>query len=163
MGHVHLEPIRSIPSLFLKSNKEYNNLIWSINVWITCSYVTHEISIKWKKSTKFSNFKFWLIIIVQVVGVNFKLQKVRTHWSLWWLTFLALFPTYATTCLVTQVTCWFKIFFIKTIYFLNFALIKLLYFLVCWTFLLSFALITFASIFTFTNYSFSILLSTFLH
>ncbi len=61
MGHVHLGFIRGVPLFFLKSNQEYKLVKWG-NTWVTCFFVTHVISIRWKKYAKSSHSKFWFVV-----------------------------------------------------------------------------------------------------
>jgi hypothetical protein len=102
MGHVHLGFTRGVPLFFLKLNQEYKKLVKWGNTWVTCSCVTHVISIRWKKYAKSSHSKFWFVIVMQTMGINLNLQEVGTRWNLWWPTFLTLFPIYVITCLVVQ-------------------------------------------------------------
>jgi hypothetical protein len=49
MEPTHLGPTKGILLSFSKSYKKYTKLVRLGNVWITCSFVTHVVSIKWKK------------------------------------------------------------------------------------------------------------------
>ncbi len=48
MEPTHLGPTKGILLSFSKSYKKYTKLVRLGNVWITCSFVTHVVSIKWK-------------------------------------------------------------------------------------------------------------------
>ncbi len=54
---------------------------------------------KWEKYAKIFDSKFWFLVVVQVMGVNIKLQEVRAHWYLWQPTSFALFLAFVNTCL----------------------------------------------------------------
>jgi hypothetical protein len=63
MEPTHLRPTKGVLLSFSKSYKKYTKLVRLGNVWVTCSFVTHVVSIKWKKSTKSSHSNFGLLLL----------------------------------------------------------------------------------------------------
>jgi hypothetical protein len=63
MEPTHLGPTKGVPLFFSKSYKKYTKFVRLGNVWITYSFVTHVVSIKWKKSTKSSHSNFGLLLL----------------------------------------------------------------------------------------------------
>jgi hypothetical protein len=59
----HLGPTKGVPLSFSKSYKKYTKLVRLGIVRVTCSFVTHVESIKWKKSTKSSHSNFGLLLL----------------------------------------------------------------------------------------------------
>jgi hypothetical protein len=62
MEPTHLGPTKGVLLSFSKSYKKYMKLV-RLKVWVASSFITHVVSIKWKKSTKSFHSKFGLLLL----------------------------------------------------------------------------------------------------